>query len=173
MKDGKRPRVAVIMGSKSDLPVVEGAFKTLREFGVEFEARVFSAHRTPAEAEEYAVLAAGRGIKVMICAAGMAAHLGGVIAAHTVLPVIGIPVASEPFNALDSLLSFVQMPPGVPVATVTAGKAGAKNAALLAVEILALADGELSEKLRAFRTEQRRQVLDADAELRRAVEAEN
>jgi len=157
--------VAVIMGSRSDLPILEGAFKMLDRFGVSYTARVLSAHRTPVEAAEFASGAEAAGYKVIICAAGMAAHLGGVFAAHTVLPVIGIPVASEPFNALDSLLSFVQMPPGIPVATVTAGKAGGKNAALYAISILALGDAKLREALKAFRKEQADAVLKADAEL--------
>lgn len=123
--------IAVIMGSKSDLPSLKGAFDTLKKFGLSFEARVLSAHRTPDAAAEYAKNAEERGIKIIICAAGMAAHLGGVIAAHTILPVIGIPMASEPFHGWDALLAMVQMPPGIPVATVTAGPAGAKNAALL------------------------------------------
>lgn len=153
------------MGSKSDLPVLKGAFQVFEDFGVPYTARVMSAHRTPAAATEFASNAASNGIKVMICAAGMAAHLAGVIAAHTTLPVIGIPVASEPFNGLDSLLSTVQMPPGIPVATVTAGKAGGKNAALYAVSILALSNSELAAKLQDFRAAQTRQVIEADAEL--------
>lgn len=160
-----RPQVAVIMGSKSDLPVLKGAFQVFDDFGVPYTARVMSAHRTPAAACEFAANAAANGLKVIICAAGMAAHLAGVIAAHTTLPVIGIPVASEPFNGLDSLLSTVQMPPGIPVAAVTAGKAGGKNAALYAVAILALANPELSARLKEFRAEQTRQVTEADAEL--------
>jgi len=157
--------VAVIMGSKSDLEVVRGAFDTLKEFGIPFVGRVLSAHRTPVEAAEFAASAEKNGIKVIICAAGMAAHLGGVIAAHTTLPVIGIPVASAPFNGMDALFSFVQMPPGIPVATVSAGKAGAKNAALYAIAMLALGDPELAAKLKAFRAAQKEKVLAADAEL--------
>ena len=159
------PQVAIVMGSKSDLPVLQGAFQMLDKFGVGDTARVLSAHRTPDEAAAFAKNAEEAGCKVIICAAGMAAHLGGVFAAHTVLPVIGIPVASEPFNGLDSLLSFVQMPPGIPVATVTAGKAGGKNAALYALSILAVQDAGLREQLKAFRREQAEQVLKADAEL--------
>ena len=158
-------QVAIVMGSKSDLPVLQGAFQMLDKFGVGYTARVLSAHRTPDEAAAFAKNAEEAGCKVIICAAGMAAHLGGVFAAHTVLPVIGIPVASEPFNGLDSLLSFVQMPPGIPVATVTAGKAGGKNAALYALSILAVQDAGLREQLKAFRREQAEQVLKADAEL--------
>jgi phosphoribosylaminoimidazole carboxylase PurE protein len=157
--------VAIVMGSKSDLDIVQGAFDILDKFGVKFNARVLSAHRTPAEAAEFAATAEEKGFKVIICAAGMAAHLGGVIAAHTVLPVVGIPVASAPFNGMDALFSIVQMPPGIPVAAVTAGKAGGKNAALYAISILALNDAALAEKLHAFRKEQQAQVLAADAEL--------
>jgi phosphoribosylaminoimidazole carboxylase PurE protein len=165
-----KPVVAVIMGSKSDLPILEGAFKVFESFGVEFTARVLSAHRTPVEAAEFAANAEKEGIKVIICAAGMAAHLGGVVAAHTTLPVIGIPVASEPFNGLDALFSFIQMPPGIPVAAVTAGKAGGKNSALYAISILALSDETLAQKLKEFRAEQAAQVLKADAELQLSLQ---
>lgn len=158
-------KVAILMGSKSDLEIVRGAFDVLDEFGIEFEARILSAHRTPEEAAEYAANAEANGAKVIICAAGMAAHLGGVVAAHTTLPVVGIPMVSEPFKALDSLLAIVQMPPGIPVAAVTAGKAGAKNAALYAVSILATADPALAEQLKKFRAAQKQQVLKADSEL--------
>lgn len=164
--------VAVIMGSMSDLDIVQGTFDTLEEFGIPFEARVLSAHRTPDEAAEFAKSAASRGVKVIICAAGMAAHLGGVIAAHTTLPVIGVPVASAPFNGLDALFSFVQMPPGIPVATVTAGKAGGKNAALYAASILALGDEKIAAKLADFRKAQREKVLKADEELQKAIEGD-
>lgn len=155
--------VAVIMGSKSDLASLEGAFKTLDAFGVSREVRVMSAHRTPDAAAEFARTAEDRGVKVILCAAGMAAHLAGVMAAHTILPVIGIPMASAPFNGLDSLLATVQMPPGIPVATVTCGTSGGKNAALLAVEIMALSEPSLKEKLRAFRAEQTAKVSADDA----------
>ncbi len=162
--------VAVILGSKSDLDVVRGAFDTLKEFGVPYVARVLSAHRTPEEAAKFAASARQEGIDVIICAAGMAAHLGGVVAAHTTLPVIGIPVPSAPFNALDSLLATVQMPPGVPVGAVTCGKAGGKNAALYAIEMLAIKDAALASKLENFRKEQRDKVLQADAELAAELE---
>ena len=158
-------QVAVIMGSKSDLPALKGAFDTFKKFGVEFVPRVISAHRTPDEAASFAKEAESKGIKVIICAAGMAAHLAGVIAAHTTLPVIGIPMASEPFKAFDALLAMVQMPPGIPVATVTAGSAGGKNSALLAISILALSDPSLAEKLKAFRKEQSESVRKADASI--------
>lgn len=157
--------VTIIMGSKSDLPSLKGAFDMLDQFGVPFQARILSAHRTPDAAADLAKNAEANGTKVLICAAGMAAHLAGVIAAHTVLPVIGIPMASAPFNGLDSLLAMVQMPPGIPVATVTAGSAGAKNAALLAVEMLALSDAELAAKLRDFRKAQAEKVLADDQAL--------
>lgn len=162
-------QVAVIMGSKSDLPSLKGAFETLQKFGIAFEARVISAHRTPEQAAEYARSAEERGIKVIICAAGMAAHLAGVIASFTVLPVIGIPMVSEPFSGVDALLAMVQMPPGIPVSTVTAGSAGAKNAALSAVAILALNDASLKEKLKAFRADQTKKVMDADLELQKEL----
>lgn len=166
-----KPVVAVLMGSKSDLPIVDGALRVFDEFGVPYEAHAMSAHRTPSEAIEFAAGAEAKGFKVVICAAGMAAHLGGVVAAHTTLPVIGIPIASEPFNGIDALLSIVQMPPGIPVAAVTAGKAGGKNAGLYAVSILALSDAALAEKLKAFRRSQTEQVLKADAELQEELKA--
>lgn len=159
------------MGSKSDLPILESSFKILEKFGVPFTARVMSAHRTPEIAAEFAGKAEAEGIKVIICAAGMAAHLGGVIAAHTILPVIGLPVASEPFNGLDALLATVQMPPGIPVAAVTTGKAGGKNSALYAIAILALSDPELGAKLRAFRKEQTATVKEADDSLQKQLAA--
>lgn len=161
--------VAVVMGSKSDLNIIQGAFKVFEEFGVPYMARVMSAHRTPQIATEFATHATENGVKVMICAAGMAAHLAGVMAAHTTIPVIGIPVASEPFNGLDSLLSTVQMPPGIPVATVTAGKAGGKNAALYAVSILSLGDEELAKKLADFRAAQTADVIAADEALQKEL----
>ena len=158
--------VTIIMGSKSDLPALKGAFDTLKEFGVDCEGRILSAHRTPDAAAELAKNAEENGTTVLICAAGMAAHLAGVIAGHTVLPVIGIPMASAPFNGLDSLLAMVQMPPGIPVATVTAGNAGGKNAALLAIQMLALSDPELMQKLKDFRVKQAEKVLADDKVLR-------
>lgn len=163
--------IAILMGSKSDLEIVRNAFDVLDEFGVKYTARILSAHRTPDEAAAFADSAEANGIKVIICAAGMAAHLGGVVAGHTTLPVIGIPMVSEPFKALDSLLSVVQMPPGIPVAAVTCGKAGAKNAALYAISILALSDPALAAKLKDFRAKQKAQVLAADAELQQELAA--
>jgi 5-(carboxyamino)imidazole ribonucleotide mutase len=147
------------MGSASDWPTVQHASIMLTELGVPHESRVLSAHRTPAAATEYAGTAAQRGIKVMICAAGGAAHLAGVIAAHTQLPVLGIPMKGWSTDGLDALLSTVQMPAGIPVGTLAIGKAGAKNAALLAVAILALSDPQLAKRLTAFREGQSEQVL--------------
>ena len=160
-----KPQVAVIMGSKNDLPALKGAFAIFREFNIEFTARVMSAHRTPEEALAFASSAEEEGYKVLVCAAGMAAHLAGVVAAHTTLPVIGIPMSCEPFNGIDSLYSTVQMPPGIPVATVTVGKAGAKNAALYAASIIGLSDKAVSAKLKEFRVNQTEIVKAADKEL--------
>ncbi len=162
--------VAVVMGSKSDLDIVRGALDILDSFGVAYCARVISAHRTPEEAAAFArEVESSPEIKVVICAAGMAAHLGGVLAAYTTKPIVAIPVPSAPFGAVDSLLAIVQMPPGVPVAAVTAGKAGGRNAALYAVSILALGDAGLAEKLRDFRRRQHDQVVAADAELQTEI----
>jgi 5-(carboxyamino)imidazole ribonucleotide mutase len=158
-------KVAILMGSKSDLPVLKGTFKILDDFGVGYTARVLSAHRTPHAAAEFAENAEAEGYKVIICAAGMAAHLGGVVAAHTTLPVIGLPIVCEPFNGFDALLAMVQMPPGIPVATVTVGKAGGKNAGLFAISILALGDSDLAAKLKEFRADQVKMIEDADQEL--------
>lgn len=158
-------QVAILMGSKSDLPVLKGTFKVLDDLGVGYTARVLSAHRTPHAAAEFAENAEAEGYKVIICAAGMAAHLGGVVAAHTTLPVIGLPIACEPFNGFDALLAMVQMPPGIPVATVTVGKAGGKNAGLFAISILALGDSVLAAKLKEFRADQVRMIEEADHDL--------
>ena len=154
-------KVAFIMGSDSDLPVAEKAFETFKEFGVPFEVHVYSAHRTPVEAKAFAVNAQKNGFGAIICAAGKAAHLAGAIAANTVLPVIGIPVKSSTLDGLDALLSTVQMPAGIPVATVAID--GAKNAALLAIQILAVSDPSLSEKLSASRSAAAEKVLQKDA----------
>lgn len=151
-------RVAVVMGSASDLNVMSPAFETLDRFGVEYEKRVISAHRTPDLMYEYAKTARDRGIGVIIAGAGGAAHVAGVIAGLTTVPVIGVPVQTKALGGIDSLLSIVQMPPGVPVATMAVN--GAKNAALLAVEILALSDATLLSRLEDFRREQTRKVMD-------------
>ena len=157
--------VAVIMGSKSDFDTVKGALSVFEDFEIPYTVRVMSAHRTPDAAAEFAEKAEENGIKVIICAAGMAAHLGGVIAAKTTLPVIGIPSPSEPFKGVDALLAMVQMPPGIPVGVVTAGKAGGKNSALYAASILALSDKKIADKLKEFRASQTAMVEAADAEL--------
>jgi 5-(carboxyamino)imidazole ribonucleotide mutase len=153
------PLVGVIMGSKSDWDTLSHADEMLNRFGVAHECRVVSAHRTPEWMAEYASTAESRGLEVIIAGAGGAAHLAGMVAAHTVLPVLGVPVQSHSLQGLDSLLSMVQMPGGVPVATLAIGKAGAVNAALMAVSILAAKRPELRDKLRAFRDEQRQKVL--------------
>lgn len=151
------------MGSNSDLPVVKGAIDKLKEFGVEFEARVISAHRTPQAAEEFAKGAEDRGVSVIIAAAGKAAHLGGVIAAYTTLPVIALPIKSSFMDGLDSLLSMVQMPSGIPVATVAVN--GAENAGILAVQMLALSDKSLSDKLKKFKEDMAAAVAEKDKKL--------
>lgn len=156
-------KVAVIMGSDSDLPVLEGCFKTLRNLGIPYEAHVFSAHRTPAEAAAFAKEAPQNGFGVIIAAAGKAAHLAGALAAQTVLPVIGIPVKASALDGLDALLSTVQMPSGIPVATVAIN--GSENAALLAAQIIALSDEALFERLIVMREEMHEGVLKKDAAL--------
>ncbi len=157
-----KAQVSIIMGSTSDLPVMEKAAKVLDEMGVFFEMNALSAHRTPQEVERFAREAEGRGIRVIIAGAGMAAALPGVIAANTALPVIGVPIKGM-LDGLDALLSIVQMPPGIPVATV--GVNGAQNAALLAVEMLALSDETLAQKLKAYKEGLKEKIVKANAEL--------
>jgi 5-(carboxyamino)imidazole ribonucleotide mutase len=152
------PLVGVIMGSKSDWETLQHAAEILSQFGVPHECKVVSAHRTPAWMSEYASTAEARGVQVIIAGAGGAAHLPGMVAAHSILPVLGVPVESQALKGLDSLLSIVQMPGGVPVGTLAIGKAGAINAALLAIAILANQRPELREKLRRFRDEQAQKV---------------
>jgi 5-(carboxyamino)imidazole ribonucleotide mutase len=152
------PIVGVIMGSKSDWETLALAHEALVEFGVAHECRVISAHRTPVEMAEYARTAAARGLKVIIAGAGGAAHLPGMVAAHTILPVLGVPVESHALKGLDSLLSIAQMPAGVPVGTLAIGRSGARNAGLLAVAILATADQALATRLAAFRADQAERV---------------
>jgi 5-(carboxyamino)imidazole ribonucleotide mutase len=159
MSNAAQPLVAVMMGSKSDWDVMQHAHETLEKFAVAHENRVLSAHRTPHETAEFVSGAEGRGVQVIIAAAGGAAHLAGVVAAHTVLPVLGVPMESASLKGMDSLLSTVQMPAGIPVGTLAIGKPGAINAALLAVAILARSKPELREKLVAFRKEQAAKVL--------------
>ena len=159
MPDPNGPLVAVIMGSKSDWETMRAADEVLTQFGVPHECKVMSAHRTPAYTMEYASGAESRGVEVIIAAAGGAAHLAGVVAAHTVLPVLGVPMESASLKGMDSLLSTVQMPGGIPVGTLAIGKAGATNAALLAVAILANQRPDLRKRLHAFREEQARKIL--------------
>lgn len=156
-------KVGIIMGSDSDLPVVQKAIDTLTEYGVPFEVHVFSAHRTPVEAKEFSANARANGFGAVIAAAGMAAHLAGAIAANTTLPVIGIPVKSKNFDGMDALLSTVQMPTGIPVATVAVD--GAANAALLAIQILAVSDASLADKLDNARAAGAAKVLAKNAEI--------
>lgn len=157
-------KVAVVMGSKSDQPVVEKAVEKLKDFGVEVEWRILSAHRTPQETHDFALHAKKNGIECIIACAGKAAHLAGVIAGVTTLPVIGLPMKSSTMDGLDSLLSVVQMPKGVPVATVAIG--GAENAAILAVQILALKYPELQNRLVAYKEKMASRILDLDQEMR-------
>lgn len=156
-------KVAILMGSDSDLPVVKGAINTLKGFGIPFEVHVMSAHRTPKQAGDFAGNARANGFGVIICAAGKAAHLAGVVAAHTSLPVIGIPIKASVLDGMDALLSTVQMPKGIPVATVAID--GADNAAILAAQILSLSDDELAKKLEDMKADMTREVMEKDAKL--------
>ena len=160
-------KVAVIMGSKSDAPILKETIQTLKQFGITVEAHVYSAHRTPEKAMGFASKAKENGFSVIIAAAGKAAHLAGVLAAHTTLPVIGLPIKSSTMDGMDSLLSTVQMPPGIPVATVAIN--GGKNAALLAVQMMALSDKKLDKKLEQYKKDMEAGVLKADAELQEEV----
>jgi 5-(carboxyamino)imidazole ribonucleotide mutase len=157
------PLVGIIMGSKTDLETLNGATEVLKEFDIAYEVRVLSAHRTPEQVLEWSSTAEQRGLEVLIAGAGGAAHLPGVVAAKTVLPVLGVPVASSTLGGADALLSIVQMPKGVPVGTLAIGKPGAANAALLAIAILAGKRPDLREKLRGWRKRRAEEVLKADA----------
>lgn len=159
------PQVLIVMGSDSDIPVMEEAAKILRQFGIPFEMRISSAHRCPDRTAKLAEEAEGRGIKVIIAGAGMAAHLAGVMAAGTILPVIGVPIGGGAINGVDALYSTVQMPGGIPVATVAIGKAGAKNAGILAVQMLALADAALVRQLYDFKENMALEVEEKDRAL--------
>jgi len=159
-----KPFVAILMGSDSDLPIMEASFDVLARLGIDFEAKVTSAHRTPQATHDYVVDADKRGCAAFICAAGMAAHLAGAVSATTLKPVIGVPINGS-LDGLDALLSTVQMPGGIPVATVAIGKAGAKNAAYLAAQIIGVGDAEMHQKLIAERAENAQQVLQKDAAL--------
>lgn len=169
MSQATPPRVGILMGSDSDWPKIKAAAAALDEFGVPYEVRVMSAHRTPELVAAYASGASERGLRVILAAAGGAAHLGGVVAAHTILPVIGIPVPTDLAGGLDSLLSIVQMPGDVPVATVGVGMGGPRNAGLLAVQILALSDAGLAQKLLAFKAQLVEKVHARDAALQSAI----
>jgi phosphoribosylaminoimidazole carboxylase PurE protein len=152
-------KVAILMGSRSDADVMAPATKVLDEFGVSYEIKVLSAHRTPQDTSQYVEAAEGNGIDVIIAGAGYAAHLAGAVAAHTTLPVLGVPIDSSALNGVDALYSTVQMPGGIPVATMTIGKAGAKNAALFAIQILSRREPELGEKLKEYRRRMREDIL--------------
>ncbi len=163
----KNPQVGIVMGSASDKSAMEEAAKALDDLGVACEMRILSAHRTPDEVHEYVSGAPGRGIHVLIAGAGMAAHLAGVVSAATDLPVIGVPMDSSSLGGLDALLSTVQMPPGIPVATMGIGGPGARNAGLFAARILALSDSSLAKRYRQFAESQRKKVLSADKALQK------
>ena len=172
MPESTAPLVGIVMGSDNDWPKIKAAAAALDEFGVPHEVRVISAHRTPEIVRQYATMAAARGLKVIIAAAGGAAHLAGVVASHTTLPVIGLPVPTDLAGGLDSLLSIVQMPGDVPVATVGLGGGGPRNAGLLAVQILALSNVGLQDKLTAFKHKLVEKVVDKDAALQKTLRAE-
>jgi 5-(carboxyamino)imidazole ribonucleotide mutase len=155
----EKPLVGIIMGSGSDITVMEEAIRVLEKFGVPHEIRILSAHRTPDESAAYAKGLAGRGIKVLIAGAGWAAHLAGAAAAQTTIPVIGVPIDSSPLNGMDALLSTIQMPPGIPVATMAVGKGGAYNAAVFAVQILSLLDSDLAERYADFRKKMVEEII--------------
>ena len=163
--------VAILMGSKSDWSKIRAATNVLEEFGVPFEVKVTSAHRTPKQTAEYVATVEKNGCRVFICAAGLAAHLAGAVAAHTTKPVIGIPVDGGPLNGFDALLSTVQMPGGIPVATVAIGSAGAKNAGYLAVQMLALSDEQLAKKLRDEREKNATNIAAHNQEVQRELES--
>ncbi len=167
-----KPLVGVLMGSDSDLPVMKSALKVLKDFGVTAEVEVVSAHRSPDRAGEYARTASDRGLRVIIAGAGSAAHLAGVIAAETTLPVIGVPIDSSPLKGFDSLLATVQMPPGVPVATMAIGAAGATNAALFAVQILSTADPALADRMAEHKDKLARGVGEKNARLQEQLNGE-
>jgi 5-(carboxyamino)imidazole ribonucleotide mutase len=172
MPETATPLVGIVMGSDSDWPKIKAAAAALDEFGVLYEVHVMSAHRTPEIVRQYATMAAARGLKVIVAAAGGAAHLAGVVASHTTLPVIGVPVPTDLSGGLDSLLSVVQMPGDVPVATVGVGGGGPRNAGLLAVQILALGDPDLQDKLNAFRHNLAEKVGEKDAALQKTLRSE-
>jgi len=170
-REQQKPVVGIVMGSDSDFPVMEEAVKTLKFFDIPHEVRVISAHRAPAQVMEYARTAEKRGLKVIIAGAGGAAHLAGIIAAETTLPVIGVPIESSPLHGIDALLSTAQMPGGVPVATMAVGKAGAKNAAILSAQILSIYDGEINGKLKKFKASLEQEVTAKDRAIAEKLKA--
>ncbi len=166
-----KPRVAVVMGSDSDFPVIEEMLHILERFEIPYEVTVTSAHRSPDRTHRYAVTLEDRGVQVVIACAGAAAHLAGVLASHTILPVIGVPIDSSPLQGLDALLSTSMMPAGVPVATMGIGKAGANNAAILAAQILALTDAAIGSRLRLYKKQLADRVEERDRELKKSLNA--
>jgi phosphoribosylamine--glycine ligase len=168
-RSGGSAQVGIVMGSDSDLSVMQGAANVLKDFGVAFEITVASAHRSPQRAAQWASSAGERGIKIIIAGAGHAAHLAGAMAAHSRLPIIGVPIDSSCLQGLDALLATVQMPPGIPVATMAIGKSGAKNAGILAVQILALADDRLAAKLEKYRQNMAAEVEQKAKKLQKAL----
>lgn len=164
-----KPKIAVVLGSDSDLPTMEGGLKLLKDFGAPFELRILSAHRSPDDTARFAKAAEGRGIKVIIAGAGGAAHLAGVIASNTTLPVIGVPIRTQDLKGIDSLLSIAQMPGGVPVGTMAIGEAGAKNAAIFATEILALEDARLKKKVAALKKKMRLDIRKRDKSIGKKI----
>lgn len=167
-----KPQVGILMGSDSDLPIMQEAAAMLGEFGIDFEMAVASAHRTPKKVLEYSQSAERRGLKVIIAGAGWAAHLAGVIASQTTLPVVGVPIDSSPLKGLDALLSTVQMPGGIPVATMSLGKAGARNAGIFAAQIIATSDVKVANRLKVFKVEMEREVEEKAKKLAATVAAE-
>jgi phosphoribosylaminoimidazole carboxylase PurE protein len=163
-----KPKVLIIMGSDSDLPIMEETEKALKEFKIPYDITIASAHRSPKRTVKLAMEAEKRGIEVIIAGAGAAAHLAGVIAAHTILPVIGVPIDSSPLKGVDALFSTVQMPPGIPVAAMAIGKAGAKNAAILAAQILRTKNPYLAKTLRAYKTKMAKEVLKKASRIRKS-----
>ena len=164
-----QPKVAIVLGSDSDFPVIQDMIKILKDFGIEHEVTISSAHRSPDRTHQYTGALEERGVQVVIACAGAAAHLAGVIAAQTILPVIGVPIDSSPLNGLDALLSTSMMPAGIPVATMGIGKAGASNAAVLAAQILARNDGSLANRLRQYKKQLAERVEKKDQELRKTM----
>jgi len=162
-----KPKVAIVLGSDSDFPVLQEAINLLNEFGIPYEITVSSAHRSPDRTHRYAVTLEERGVQVIIACAGAAAHLAGVLASHTILPVIGVPIDSSPLKGLDALLSTSMMPAGVPVAPMGIGKAGASNAAILAAQILARADASLAQRLKEYKERMAERVEERDRELKK------